>query len=84
MKSEDTIKRAFRNLQKAFLDADAGKGRMNPMATSTMITLAWILDLLPPRSDEVNSARMLGDLEKNLADYCDPMEIINTFRTVKV
>jgi hypothetical protein len=79
MKSEDLIKRAFNNLQNA-----TKTGRPSAACAHNLITLAWVLDILPPNIDEVTTQRLVGDPDKQLAHLISFDQLIHHLKTAKV
>ena len=73
MKRDELVRRAFRNLQ-AVLRNSVQRGRVRSQSViPTIVTLAWVLDLIPPMIDESVTDRLIGDPRKNVAGDAEGM-----------
>lgn len=82
MKSQAQLARAFMALQ-SIINSAPPNCRINQAATSTLVTLAWALNLFPPHIEEVTTARIMGDPYKNMVQHVDMDGLMRVLLTAK-
>lgn len=64
MKRQELVEKAFKNLLGVVRRFDPKRHTAIPVHTA--ITLAWVLDILPPHIDESTTDRLVGDTSKDV------------------
>jgi len=73
MKRDELVRRAFRNLQSVIRACMQSGSYPNRSVLPTIVTLAWVLDVIPPMIDESVTDRLIGDPRKNVAGDAEGM-----------